>query len=774
MLLAFAANAQLISSKDLTERFVQYQEAALQEKLFVHTSKNDFLVGETIYFSIYSVDGMLHQPLTLSRVAFLELIDSGNKPIVQTKVALQDAFGNGSLAIPDTLRTGYYRLVAYTSWMRNFDVEYYFKKQITVVNPQNIPVTENSKRDSTTISFYPEGGYLVADHECNVAFKVSNNSKGVRIKGRIVNQLNDTIARFEPLKFGIGTLLFKPQPNQHYKAFIRVDKVWKEVKLPTIHQKGSTIRLFAVADSVKARITQTINSESDSIILFVHSRGKILDRSWVKLNAGGVARLSWPVTRFEDGINHITIFDKYGTPAAERLYFKKPMNLALINAEITNPNISVREASEIKLKVQDASGYPLKGKFSLSLFKTDNFQKYDSINIINYLMLTSDLRGTIENPAYYLSNSDSTSSRALDNLMLTHGWRRFVWTDVINHQLQPMPFSPDTEGMTIRAIVHDETNKPIPNSKVLLSTASPHNQLYASISNFRGIASFYTKNLVGQNELFLQELGYDKNISFTVLSPFTEKYPQNPGWILNVDSSDKGLIRDYSIHAQATSLFFKPKFTQPKLQDFAQYGKPDKTYRTNQYVEFPLVKDALSEYVSDVIVRKQEAVTKIFLFDKLREEYFENEPLVLIDGIPVLNTDRIVGLQAGLFEGIEVYNRKVFYGPFVFNGVLSLKSKTGKFNGIQINPEATVLEYEGLQLKREFYVPGDQESELVEEKLPDFRNPLLWVPNIQTNSRGEARIIFTTSDLKGTYLTFINGISENGLPGTTAFSFQVK
>jgi hypothetical protein len=129
-LFVFLLGAGLIYAQDplsenLQQQFHQYQSAAPQEKLFVHTDKTFFLAGETLWFKVYAVDASFHKPLGTSRIAYIEILNKDLKPVVQSKVSMTDGNGSGSLTLPAFLLSGNYIFRAYTSWMKNFPADFY-------------------------------------------------------------------------------------------------------------------------------------------------------------------------------------------------------------------------------------------------------------------------------------------------------------------------------------------------------------------------------------------------------------------------------------------------------------------------------------------------------------------------------------------------------------------------------------------------------------------------------------------------------------------------
>src|SRR5438105_7774273 len=141
----------------IQSRFNQYRQKALQEKMYVHTDKNFYLAGEIIWFKVYNVDGSPHQPVDLSKVAYLEILDKDNKPVMQAKIALKKGKGDGSFYLPASINSGNYRLRAYTNWMKNFSSDFYFEKQVSIINSLKTLTTPAADTAITYhAAFFPE------------------------------------------------------------------------------------------------------------------------------------------------------------------------------------------------------------------------------------------------------------------------------------------------------------------------------------------------------------------------------------------------------------------------------------------------------------------------------------------------------------------------------------------------------------------------------------------------------------------------------------------
>src|SRR4051812_36477335 len=186
--------------------FLNYSENDLQEKLFIHTDRSAYIAGETIWFKVYCVNAANNESVDLSKVAYAEVLNKDQQPVLQAKVALLKATGSGSFTLPMTLPSGNYIFRAYTNWMKNYSPEFYFQKTVRITNTiQNeTPQTEKVEKHFD-VQFFPEGGDLVNGLQSKVAFRATDETgKGIEFSGAIINENNDTLVRFYPATFGIG------------------------------------------------------------------------------------------------------------------------------------------------------------------------------------------------------------------------------------------------------------------------------------------------------------------------------------------------------------------------------------------------------------------------------------------------------------------------------------------------------------------------------------------------------------------------------------------
>lgn len=128
------------------QSFASQTKELPQEKIYVHSNNNFLLTGETLYYTIYCLNNNNYSPF--SRIAYTELIDSKNNSILKQRISLDVGKGYGDFFISPQIKTGSYKLVAYTQWMKNKNS--FFQQDIFLVNPFSDKLQSNPPNETTT------------------------------------------------------------------------------------------------------------------------------------------------------------------------------------------------------------------------------------------------------------------------------------------------------------------------------------------------------------------------------------------------------------------------------------------------------------------------------------------------------------------------------------------------------------------------------------------------------------------------------------------------
>ena len=632
------------------------------------------------------------------------------------------------------------------------------------------------------IQFFPEGGNLVKNVESKVAFRMTDkNGKGVQaFTGIVLNQNRDTIAVFNPSRFGIGYFNFTPADTHLYKAYITTPSGSTVVKdLPAAMEEGYTMKLRK-ADQGQVEVTvhsRNTGNTASAVYLFIHTRG-LVKNVQTKVLQNSSAHFIIAEDILGDGISHFTVFNNLRQPVCERLYFKNPLNRLVIHAKTNVPGYGMRKKVNVDVNSADSHNESIPANMSLAVYRLDSLQTSEQSDIFSYLWLSADLKGTVESPSWYFSGSDSTAE-AMDNLMLTHGWRRFAWTAIQQNRLPTYKFLPEYTGHIITGKITDSaTRKPLTDVIVYLSVPGDRTQFYASSSDANGNIRFYTREAYGPGEVILQPEGFSvSSYNIDINTPFQDQFSTKPLAALQLSAGLKNAIEQNSVNAQVQRKFLADQlriYNLPQTDSIAFYGRPDEKYLLDDYTRFTTMEEVLREYVSGVLVGRAKGKFHLNVIDVVNNRLFKDNPLVLLDGVPVHDMDRIMSYDPLKIRKLELVKRRYYYGPLVVDGILNFTTYKGNLPEFEVDSRAVILDYEGMQWQREFYSPLYETEAQAASRLPDFRNLLYWCPDVITGKDGRAALTFFTGDVKGKYIGVIEGMSAGGKAGSSTFGFEVK
>jgi hypothetical protein len=781
VLAGFSSFAQTDNTEVILKKLTEYKEQVLHEKIFVHTDRTSYVAGEIIWFKVYCTEAANNHLLEVSKVAYVEVLDKDQQPVLQGKIALAGGTGSGSFVIPLNMRSGNFILRSYTNWMKNFDPEFYFHQNLTIINTLKAEtITTDKVIDTYNAQFFPEGGNLVNGLKSKVAFQVTDNTgKGADFNGILVDQDNDTIVHFKPAKFGIGNFSFMPQKGRKYKAVVTTKgRTVTTQNLPAPLSSGFVLNIPDATPGNTLKINVSTTTGDRSGFLVIHQNQVVKTSALVRFENGN-ADFQVDKSSLGDGISYITLFDQNNHPVCERLYFKRPQQQLIIDAGASQQQFASRKKVTISVLSKDEGANAEPSEMSVSVFLLDSLQ-FRQQNIQTYLWMSSDLKGIVESPESYLDNTGVEAEAAVDNLMLTHGWRKFKWEDVLASKKPLYTFLPEYEGHLVGGkIINKYTNLPGRNVPGFLSVPGPLFHLYTALSKSDGSIYFNTSNFFGSGLIVGQtnKLSSD-SFRLDISNPFSEEYSSVKAPSFNPLQISPRHLLNKSIQMQVQNVYNGEKLNRllaPQVDTFNFYGKPGFKYMLEDYTRFPTMEEVLREYVREVNVRKRRdnfiltTVTK----DELGNAIIK-EPVVLLDGVPQFdNGNKITHYDPLKVQKLEGVQERYFLGPVSFDGVASFSTYNGDLEGFRLDTTSTVLDYDALQLKREFYSPAYLTSQDYSGRLPDFRSLLYWSPDIKTDNTGKKEITFYTSDLTGRYAVFLQGISKSGKPGSKVFTIDV-
>jgi hypothetical protein len=775
---AMTANSQV--ADNLQKNFTDYTTKTLQEKIYVQTDKQFFVAGELIWLKLWVVDASLHKPLELSKVAYVDILDRNNRAVAEAKIELKAAEGNGSIYLPIHLPSGNYKLRAYTNWMKNFAADFYFHTPIALVNTQQSGQWAGmEKKGDYDLQFFPEGGNAISGMTNRFGFRLTDEyGKGQLFSGALINEANDTVARFQPIHAGIGSFDFLPVANQRYKSVIRLTEGTVLTRaFPASEDRGYLLALKAGQTGELNVHVETNVATAGQLYLVMHCRQRL--KEIVTLNfTNGKANLLLTPDKISEGITHFTLFNQSGQPVAERLFFQLPKQKLEITASAGAANFNRRQKVDLNINTS-VNGKRSNAHLSLSVFRLDSLQQLQATDISSYIWLSSDLKGNIEAPAYYFDSANKDAATAIDNLMLTHGWRRFAWKQVLHATVPPMMFPPEYNGQLVTARMIDSArSEPVANVEAYLSVPGQETVFATAMSKDDGLVRFEMKGVYGSSEMIIQPKQNNSSaLRLEIQQPFSTSYDSDilPPLILSPLLANTLLEQHIAVQVRNNFTGTQIKqFTAPVVDTVAFYGTPAFTYMLDDFTRFRTMEEVLREYVKPVFVRRRGAGYNLKVYEPEAKKILENDPLILIDGVPVFDYDKVMALDPLQIRKLEVVNARYFYGSSIFDGILHWTSYDRNLAGYELDPGVSVINYEGLQLHREFFSPVYDSEEKANSPVPDFRNLLYWQPDLHTAASEAKQVTFYTSDLPGRYAIVIEGMTADGHFGSSTSLIEVK
>jgi hypothetical protein len=676
--------------------------------------------------------------------------------------------------------------------MRNLKQDLWFQKTISIYSPG--PENASSPPPSVLNKFYffPEGGYLVNGLESKVGFKsVDQYGNGLQISGIILNQMGNTITNLSSSEMGIGTFKLKPDVNVNYTARVLIkDTIYHDFPLPEALLKGIVMQVDNNPyNTIAIKISENIDSNNNTGYLLAQSKGKIYYQSSLELPSQGETRINISKNLFPEGVAQLTLFSSSGEPVAERLVYINHQNNLNIEIISDKPYYLPREKITLYLQAKDREGNPLYTNLSLAvadakLFGTGN----PGDHILSYLNLSSEINGKIENPAWYFGKN---KAEALDNLLLTQGWRRFTWEEILKGKTPETNFFIEDELALRGRVIDNSTGRLALGSSVTMTISGEQPQYLFDLTDDKGIFIFHELNLEGPQTLFLKAIEkYSKQESLEVIIDSTSA----PAYNLNFNSinikpkinkefqyliSNKKLIEESfnyfsPIEEENQPVDQKDNFL-PKIGQFKVSYHADEVINMENYLSFSSMVDVIRELVRGVIIRRKGDQYRLRMLDSVTKFYFKKEPVYLIDGIPVDDANQVMNLDPSIVKYITVSkppNNFYDFGIMGESGVLAIY--TNEINKNLENASKTLkVNFKGYDRPRQFYAP-DHGSGSTPFHIPDFRPLLYWNPSIVTDHEGKATISFYASDDVSHWQVSAEGLSDSGIPGTETIIFETK
>ncbi|RYU80267.1 TonB-dependent receptor [Hymenobacter persicinus] len=784
----------------LLEQLTRFYATTFPEKVYLHLDKNTYAAGETLWFKAYLVEAGQHRPDTLSRVLYVDVLTPENQVLTQRMFRVAGSTAPGAIPLPLDLPQGAYTVRAYTSWMRNTAADYFFSRSITILatSSQAQPRTSPPLSGALDLQFFPEGGQLVTGLESTLAFKATGpDGRGLEVRGEIQDEQGAAVASFGSQHLGMGRLQFKPEAGRRYQAVVRFPAAQRGVyPLPAAQATGFTMRVLELGSVFQIAIQRRLGADAadraEPITVVAHVRGQPAYVGQGQMSDANTFVARVPKDRFAAGVAHFTLFDGQHRPRCERLAFVSTDPGLRLTLQPDKAAYAPREKVTLRLAAADETGRPVAGQFSLAVNHA-GLVPLDSgaTDIRTYLLLEADLRGRVEAPGFYFKDRRPATAQALDNLLLTQGWRRFTWPDLLAGQFGKYPF-PLEYALSVSGQVLGAKDAPAAGAPVTLFRFGRQQDISQTTTDSTG--RFLFSNFDGRDTArFLVQVKPGKGlrnptILLDRLRPDLVPLPLRP---LSPNAEEQAAYLQSSRRQQAVERQFQVDGNSILLGNVTVQGTkvvvPD-ARRIYQHAD-AVIKTAdipAAGSYANVLQLLQGRVAGVSITGPPSDMHAmirgatsftgSNEAVYLVDGIPV-DASLVNSLPVQEVESVEVLKgaSAAIFGSRGAGGVIAILTKRGSPGYDKTKEPAArgLLTYAlpGFEPAREFYMPkyGGKTTPPTDHR----RATLYWNPDLRTDAAGQATVSFYASDETGPFRLTVEGISPAGQPGRGTAQVQV-
>ena len=785
------------------------------EKVYLHTDNSRYFIGENLYYKAYNVSAYSNLLFDNSSILYVELISPDAKIIARNKTNLELGLGHGDFQLVDSLgvKPGIYQLRAYTNWNRNFGEDFVFKKNIEIIDVfesssktntiQNTvketkaitktKTVETTNPNNFTVDFFPEGGSLLENVASIVGFKaVDNNGNPIDIKGDIYDSDNELVTSFSSVHEGMGKFQMIALEGKKYHAKIKtLSGSELSVELPKVMKQGYSLsfRTFKGKNiiSILTNDATLLQNPNTSLTVVCKAKGVSYFESKQTMTQ---TTLSFELAKdiAPEGISQITLFDSNSKPQSERLiYIEKEQDLeVLLSTDKTtykpNEKVIVNVVSESK------TGEALSASFSLSVTDRNGIEDKDfGTNICSYFLLESDIRGKVHHPAYYFDTTNPKRLDHLENLLLTQGWRDFVWKKIpeLSNKLDYEAEKGFTISGRVKQIFGDKSKV---NSKISLALMDKKKMnFFSAITDSIGRFKFENLIFYGKTNMYLNTR--DENGKFRgemVLdsieqAPMGISFKKEPVvWSETTKTVVENVFKKYTAFGVKPENILKEVkiITKNVHQAAILYGIPDYSYVPDKDAHtFNNIRDFIDEKMPQTRFLKFHGDVEL---NEPKSASEPSGPLVLIDGYPIteaaelsfVNPSDVVKIEASIGSPGMIF----VYGKQAVFGIISIFTN-GKNWGNKPKKEvyqSIKKKIDGFYTARVFYSPNPEQAEL--DNIAAVRNTIYWNPEVfsEVTNTTDVDVSYYNTKVETKVKVALEGMTVTGIPvvKTTYYTIQ--
>lgn len=632
----------------------------------------------------------------------------------------------------------------------------FHKEFIPIPNPEDFEV-----------SFLPEGGDIVLGESQRIAFKsLNSNGLGENIDGTVINAKGDTLTSFSTQHLGMGAFYLHQTYAEDKLYAVCRNKEGKEKKfeLPTAIEGGVALHTNWQRERLYITLKKSAGSiSSQPLYLIIQSRGIAIsvsqwdeDKEFVILTKD----------QLPTGISQLLLIDKDFNPVSERLVFNiNETDLADISFQTDKNTYKRREKVAVEMGLNSIDSISEFANVSLSITNDLDVKLDSCVNILSTILITSDLKGYIEDPAYYFRNKDQSTQRSLDLLMMTQGWSRYDVSKILKQEFDKpksyLELGPEISGTVEGGLLMNKKSANYPVRLVALKESFFDETVTDESGRFRfngfefpdstqfvvqgntkkgGARVMLTVDQeVFPNPIFSFPYNYDRrdNLFNDYLNRADQKFILDNGMrmIYLKDVEVTASRRKIETGKSAFSSPFNSRFT---LEDIEQFRSRD-------------LYQLLSRFAGVMISGRNVSIRG------------GGSPLVILDNIP-FDMEMLDNILIEDVEEVEIMKDagSLIFGSRGINGVILITTKRGAFNKPAEQFNIKSVSPLGYQAVKEFYSPRYETVEQKNSEVPDLRSTIYWNPSMKISNTESLDFDFYAADAATTYSVIIEGITTKG------------
>lgn len=772
-------NYASVQAQKIDASIAAYADAYMPERMYLHYDKYAYSAGETVWFKAYMMTELM--PAYDSKTLYVDWVDDKGKLLKHVVCPLVKAATNGQFEIPLDYKGNSIQVKAYTRWMLNFDSTFLYTKTIPVISAERKSTNAN-KAVIPSIHFFAESGDAVAGIQTKIAFKATDQwGKPVAVTGYVMNNNGDIEDSIRTVHDGMGYFSLLPKAGVNYTAqWKAADGVQHTSNLPAIKTSGTILQMGLPVDkrSFLINCSADIAASTDSL----HVVGTMYQRQVFRISKSSASLPIKGVLATQDlpsGILTITVFNKDLVALAERIIF---INNDEYKAEsvinIQQQQVTKRGKNEMTITVPDSIASTLSVAVTDALIDSDT-----STNIYSHLLLASELKGNINNAAYYFSNNTDATKQHLDLVMLTNGWRRYAWKEVFKNILPEPKFVRDTSFITLSGKVFGvQKGKQInPNAMVSLVVAEKDGPGRLIMLPVKPNGTFNDPSIVVFDTLqIFYQFQKGKELLFSTIQFMTDQLPGSPFhkfaytdsfWLASAASA-----RQLNLAGEANSIAEMLRIkTLENITVKSKIKKPiqllDEKYTQGLFkfgdaVQMDLREDPFADAAINIFYYLQGRVAGLLVYPSVAKgqtslSWRGDPPKLYVDEAPIdVETVSSINIR-------DIAYVKAFRPPAVgFNapgGVIAIYTRRGDDFKTRKSRDGFVdNKVVGYTQIIQFYSP-DYAVPQPNDDQKDLRTTLYWNPALLTSEqKKDVSFSFYNNDVSNAFRVIVEGMTADG------------